>query len=226
MKKVIFLLVVALANIVACFAQSKSETVYLKNGSVIKGQVVEMTPNKQIKVQTADGSLFVYTMEEVDRVVKDETKTQQDSSNLFSSDKGFDVKGFRGIVELGYVAGGFDAPELSFSLGYQFNPYVFLGAGAGGQYFSNVKRGGIPVFADLRGCLFLGTFSPYVSLKVGYEACIDMPVSGGFYCSPTIGGKIMTTERQALTLGIGLSVLKPDGWSSDKGFAIKLGYEF
>ena len=95
-----------------------------------------------------------------------------------------------------------------------------------GQYFSNAKRGGIPVFADLRGCLVLGTFSPYVSLKVGSEACIDMPVSGGFYCSPTIGGKIMTTERQALTLGIGLSVLKPDGWSSDKGFAIKLGYEF
>ena len=46
-------------------AQKANETVYLKNGSVIKGTIVEQVPNESLKIRTADGSLFVYQMSEV-----------------------------------------------------------------------------------------------------------------------------------------------------------------
>lgn len=45
--------------------------VYLKNGSIIKGTVVEMVPNVQIKIETRDGSIFVYKMEEVEKMTKE-----------------------------------------------------------------------------------------------------------------------------------------------------------
>ena len=46
------------------------EVVHLKNGSVIKGEVVQMTPNKTIKIETADGSIFVYELNEVEKMTK------------------------------------------------------------------------------------------------------------------------------------------------------------
>ena len=42
--------------------------VHLKNGSVIQGMVIEMVPNETIKIETADGSIFVYEMNEVEKM--------------------------------------------------------------------------------------------------------------------------------------------------------------
>lgn len=48
-----------------------TEVVYLKNGSIIKGIILEQIPNQSLKIQTADGSVFVYQMFEVERIAKD-----------------------------------------------------------------------------------------------------------------------------------------------------------
>ena len=236
MRKVLFVCMFILGCMAASYAQNKqTETVYLKNGSIIKGKVIEMVPGKEIKVQTNDGSLFVYQMDEVDKVVKngENNPTRNNGSSevrrpfRFPVDASeYDLQGFRGMVEFAYITGSFDAPELSLSLGYQFNPYFFLGVGAGAQYLSNIEKAGIPIYLDMRGTLFLGKVSPYFALKMGYEKLTDWYVDGGFYCSPVVGVKLMTTRRQAVTLGLGASIFKPEDWSKDNGFTIRLGYEF
>jgi hypothetical protein len=48
--------------------------VYLKNGSVIRGMIIEQTPNVSLKIQTKDGSIFVYKMEEVSKMTKELSK--------------------------------------------------------------------------------------------------------------------------------------------------------
>ena len=48
------------------------DVVYLKNGSQIRGSIVEEVPGKQIKIRTADGSLFVYDMAQVVRITRRE----------------------------------------------------------------------------------------------------------------------------------------------------------
>lgn len=54
-------------------AQTASrDIVYLRNGSVIKGIIIEQIPNKTIKIQTSDGSIFVYDLSEVERIQKEE----------------------------------------------------------------------------------------------------------------------------------------------------------
>lgn len=236
MRKILFVCMFMLGCMVVAHAQSgQTETVYLKNGSIIKGKVIEMVPGKEIKVQTSDGSLFVYRVDEVDKVVKSGKENRTDNSGgneiarpfKFPVDvSAYDLQGFRGMVEFAYITGGFDAPELTLSLGYQFNPYFFLGVGAGAQYLSNIEKAGIPIYLDMRGTLFLGKVSPYFALKMGYEKLTDWYVNGGFYCSPVVGVKLMTSRRQAVTLGIGASVFKPEDWGKDKGFTIRLGYEF
>jgi hypothetical protein len=47
------------------------DVVYLKNGSIIKGIIVEQYPNVQIKIQTKDGNLFVFKMDEIEKITKE-----------------------------------------------------------------------------------------------------------------------------------------------------------
>lgn len=52
----------------------KSNVVYLKNGSMIRGEILEMNPNDSVKIQTSDGSIFVYKMDEVLKITREERK--------------------------------------------------------------------------------------------------------------------------------------------------------
>ena len=68
-----FIFVVCLMAFVATsqvFAQQPIEdVVHLKNGSIIRGAITELIPGKlQLKIQTRDGNLFVYRMEEIAKI--------------------------------------------------------------------------------------------------------------------------------------------------------------
>jgi len=50
------------------------DVVYLKNGSVIRGMIIEQTPNVSLKIQTRDGSVFVFKMDELEKMTKELSK--------------------------------------------------------------------------------------------------------------------------------------------------------
>ncbi len=47
------------------------DVVYLKNGSIIRGMIVEQIPNQSLKIRTNDGNVFVYEMTEVTKITKE-----------------------------------------------------------------------------------------------------------------------------------------------------------
>ncbi len=47
------------------------DVVYLKNGSIVKGQIVEQIIGVSIKIETRDGSMFVYKADEVEKITKE-----------------------------------------------------------------------------------------------------------------------------------------------------------
>lgn len=72
MKRSILFLV-CLMGMAFAFAQTKwQDVIYLKNGSVIRGDVVEMVPDETVKIQTFDGSVFVYPYADVEKFAKEE----------------------------------------------------------------------------------------------------------------------------------------------------------
>lgn len=72
MKK-LFITLIFLAFALTTFSQNiYRDVVHLKNGSIIKGTVTEIIPDKHIKIATADGSIFVYEMSEIDKMSKEE----------------------------------------------------------------------------------------------------------------------------------------------------------
>jgi len=72
---VLFLLHILLAD--AVFSQNQTkDVVYLKNGSVIKGDIIEQIPNKSIKIETADGNIFVYDFSDIEKITKEKNTSQ------------------------------------------------------------------------------------------------------------------------------------------------------
>jgi F0F1-type ATP synthase membrane subunit c/vacuolar-type H+-ATPase subunit K len=56
------------------------DVVYLKNGSVVRGIIIEQIPGKSIKIQTAGRSVFVYTMEEIEKMTREEVSPGNNQS--------------------------------------------------------------------------------------------------------------------------------------------------
>ncbi len=52
-------------------AQQLRDVVHLKNGSVVNGVIIEQIPNETIKIQLQDGTVLVFKMAEIDRIVKE-----------------------------------------------------------------------------------------------------------------------------------------------------------
>ena len=61
MKKMYYLItltIVMVLSSISLFAQNMDDVLYLKNGSVIRGIIIEQVPNESLKIQTYDGNIF------------------------------------------------------------------------------------------------------------------------------------------------------------------------
>lgn len=56
------------------YKQEYQDVVYLKNGGILRGMIIEQIPNVQLKIQTKDGSVFVYKIEEIEKITKELSK--------------------------------------------------------------------------------------------------------------------------------------------------------
>lgn len=67
-----YVLLTLLALMVSSIANAQQiDCVHLKNGSILKGVIIEQVIGESIKIQTDDGSVFVYKMSEVQKITKE-----------------------------------------------------------------------------------------------------------------------------------------------------------
>ncbi|MGC1390530.1 MAG: hypothetical protein WA816_05790 [Bacteroidales bacterium] len=53
------------------FAQKRYQvTVYLKNGTRINGNIIEVIKNRSVEIQTADEKPFAFDMDEIEKIAK------------------------------------------------------------------------------------------------------------------------------------------------------------
>lgn len=73
MLKKLFILVLFVMFGLCTFAQTQNyqDVVYLKNGSVIKGVIIEQIPNVSLKIETDNGSTFICDMKDVTKLAKE-----------------------------------------------------------------------------------------------------------------------------------------------------------
>ena len=87
MKKLFFTIILVALTINALSQNNYRDVVHLKDGSIIKGIIIEQIPNKQIKIETSDGSVFVYEMNEIEKMSKE--KISESSASWGNNNQDF-----------------------------------------------------------------------------------------------------------------------------------------
>ena len=204
MKKKIVVLVLALTS--AVFSVSARDILSLKNGSVIKGELVEAT-GEQVKFKTADGSLWVYGMSEVISVTKEKQAEETVAEEIEAAPKKkkeFSKKGYRTQIEQTLEIGDFVAFGYDAIFGYQFNSHLQLGGGIGLRGLSGEVTGdgfGVPLYADFKVNFLKTKVTPFADLKAGALITADP----SFYFSPSVGVKIHFSKARALSISTGVA---------------------
>ncbi|MDY0105017.1 MAG: hypothetical protein RBS07_18945 [Lentimicrobium sp.] len=142
MKKIIAFFVFTFIPVVM-FAQinyaNYQDVVYLKNGNVIRGIILEQVPNESLKIETNEGSVSVVQMSDVEKIAKEkipeiqqvkpeeeELLTEQDETVIANKD-------YRSTFSAGFMMGGGNLVGFDFEvwLGKRFGFQAGTGVAAG-----------------------------------------------------------------------------------------------
>ncbi len=242
MKKLFLLITVLIATSSMIVAQQNyQDVVYLKNGSVIRGVITEQIPNQQLKIETADGNVFVFQFSEVEKLMREPVvvmkKTTASHTSSVSREK---TKGYVGIIDAFYGIGVGDYAENLFGVtmvnGYRFNPYFSLGVGVGLKYYPDSETTMVPVFADLRATFTRKNITPFVALGIGAPVISDAVGSVGFFFNPHVGAHFRLPDSKiGLNVSVGYemqeaTIIENQGYSqvttSHGAVSLKVGFSF
>jgi hypothetical protein len=197
MKKTLGLIIFILLGTIAFSQEDYQDVVYLKNGSIIRGIIIEQIPNISIKIETASRGVIVYQIDEIERITKEPViETSQKSKNGNGLEKGYQL-----IVESSLLVARGDgaALEATVSNGYRFNQYVYVGVGTGLIYFPGYNEAAIPLFVDLRVNFTNTKVSPYFGLGAGIAYTGDL----FNYFIPDLGITFKISKKIVMNVGIG-----------------------
>ncbi len=162
-------------SVTIAFAQSsKQDVLYLKNGSIIRGTIIEFIPDKTVKIQTADSSLFVFSSLEVEKIQKEEipaTVQRESVAPPHQKDNAVVASIFGGVAIPGSDFA--DAADAGFTLGFQLHAKKKIGFLINFSYSSN------PSPADENWSSFI--------LLVGLKASIETKGAIDMYIAPVLG---------------------------------------
>jgi hypothetical protein len=227
MKKKILISSLAAVLLLICSAAitrgqgNYEDVIYLKNGGIMRGMIIEQVPNVSLKIQCTDRNVFAYKLDEVEKITKEPV-----AGPLYSAQNGYQAnepdkvetartdrvkqKGVLIIPE--FTLYNFDLdhfePRMSVgfraSVGYLFNPHLSLGAGVGCDHIYDSWY--FPVFAAFRYNILKKPATPYFSLDAGYSFVNRLSSrydKGGIMVNPAFGVKVFVAPKLALTFSLG-----------------------
>jgi len=208
--KIFCLLSLIIASLNVSAQTNYEDVVYLKNGSIIHGIIIEQVPSVSIKIKSGP-NIFFYKMDEIEKFTKEEIKKEEEGGGMH--DYEFKKKGFVFNYELGFVdyPAGSDLALLSVMLvhGYQFNPHFSLGIGAGAE-ISSQSVYNIPAYLDARIYFLKTRCTPFFNIATGYNLYIasngyygSSSASNGFLINPAFGVRFAINKKVGITTTLG-----------------------
>lgn len=196
------------------WAQRPTEQVlYLKNGWVLRGQLLTAPTADPLRLQTADRNEFAFRQDEVDSL------RQRPQPVVSGLNAAYKARGFGHYTELGALAGRNTSSSVNTSAfsfqtvnGYKFNQWLYTGLGVGADLYATQSI--VPVFASVRGDFTRrGTILPFYFLDAGY----GFNITGR---DNTLTQPVTYEGGSLWALGVGMKVL----FSNNTGFLLSVGY--
>jgi hypothetical protein len=187
----------------------ETDHVYLKSGSVIRGNIMVIEPLDHVKIQDLCGNIWFYKITDVEKITSEPFDATLGTK---MASIGFD-NGFVNMTSIGFLAGssmnGQVAPFTMQTVnGYHTSGGLFAGVGTGIEFFTTSY---LPLFLDLRYDLFGKDVGPYLVAKGGYGVALtsdrneygtEYEYWGGPLLGAGIGLKIKTREHLAWDISL------------------------
>lgn len=216
-----------------------SDIIYLNNGNIVKGKIIDYLPNISVKILSESGAVYEYKSVEIRKIENGNVIKPEESSRRKYVDYENNETGYWWSAELSggisafYDKSNFGLTQFSVVNGYRFNDFIRVGVGIGARYYidnNKVRRKSnawsFPIYADFRGNFVpqdLYRVVPYWSVDIGSS------IRDGFFFSPTLGIRL-GGKRSNMLIGVtytGQTMnTKWDNSEFVSFFSLKIGYEF
>lgn len=187
-------------------AQTKTEdVVYLKNGSIIRGTILERKSGEYVKIESGCRNIWVFRSDEISKITKEEIPVPDMGETTRTH-------GFLNSTDMGVLAGkGEETRDAPFSLhtvnGYLFKNRIFCGAGLGIEFLDVTY---VPLFTDFRYHFFNNIISPFLYLQMGYNLPLEnekfdyaqVKEKGGLLINPGAGIRFSINARTSILISV------------------------
>lgn len=159
----------ALALSAVTMAQRTNDVLYLKNGTIIRGTIIEFNPQTGVRIVIPGNYELFFPNSEIE-IVKNE-KTVKSKPPLAIADTSiWTLKPVSGLM----VGAGGNEHEAPFSfltsVMYRFRPKLQAGVGSGIEFFNETT---LPLFAEINYFLYNKPVSPYIFAMGGYAIALE-----------------------------------------------------
>lgn len=200
MKKHLVIVIMLIFIVFPLSAQKTKDVLYLKNGSMIYGKLLEVT-DSQYKIQTSDGSIFIYSLPEVEKFVNE--------LPLFDGRK---KSGLGFVLEAGILAGAqssdYKAPfSFNFLANLTSNTKNIFGIGSGVEYLGQPFT---PLFFEYKYLFSEKKTTPFMFLRGGKLFHLNGDEQNSDFANPQYNMKTSYKGGGSFTIGTGISWSKDD----------------
>jgi hypothetical protein len=186
--------------------------VYLKNGSIIRGEIMEIKEDTHIRIRYADSRELLIDFSEIERVSSDQNRSRQN----------YNSSGYMNRSGLELLSGsGNSTFRFATIHGKHFNSHLSAGLGIGITPY-NDPMNLIPFFANFNYRLLKSNTSPFIFLKAGYNFSVYSEEDENIPLDEHTGGLLLNPGA-----GIEFNVSPGFGWYVQAGYNIdQSSYEF
>jgi hypothetical protein len=188
-----------LAVFKATAQENMEDVIYLKNGNVYRGMLIEQVPNDSYKIQITGGSIFTVTVSEVLKITKEQRWQSPYRTNADGTVVNMDkpqTNRYNRYADSSYVP-HYQKKRTYFFIaelrvgpanggvriinGYKFNRFGYIGVGVGidGANFTNTWNGARSISSDgvyfplvirYQGDILRTRITPFYYAELGYAA--------------------------------------------------------
>ncbi|MEZ4777427.1 MAG: hypothetical protein R3D00_29895 [Bacteroidia bacterium] len=212
----LFLMVVLLAGVISPVSAQRfyeEDVIYLKNGSIIRGQISGQVVGGMVTIDLIGGTTLSYSSDEIEKITREPAKYTYVKLKLRNIYRPITFRDHRlyGMLSfgMGFSSGRWGpegVPTIQIRTGYHFHRLLNVGVGTGIDVYG---RGTVtPFFLDVHGELFEKRVSPHYFVNAGYGRGTfpnwgTRVFEGGLMGHAGLGVKLNTRSRNEWFFTIG-----------------------
>ncbi|MEO0468222.1 MAG: hypothetical protein AAF206_01280 [Bacteroidota bacterium] len=174
--RIIFCLIFLSGLASVAFGQKifEQDVVYLKNGSIIRGEITEQKLGESVSIQLITGEVYVFSHQDIEKITvegpkfsKIRLRYRKDLRTVYYRKPGLYNSVSFGLAFNESRWGGVEAfPSLQYKVHYHVNQFVNVGLGAALDGYGQGLI--VPLFGELSGDLLRRKVTPFYLLNAGW----------------------------------------------------------